>query len=69
MLILGRRHLEAVLGEFLDNYNRHRPHRSLGHQAPSNADTTPAPTCEANNAHLQRTDVLGGLIHEYRMVA
>jgi hypothetical protein len=69
MLILGRRHLEAVLGEYVEHYNRHRPHRSLSQQAPSTGDTTPVPTCEADSAHLQRTDFLGGLIHEYRMVA
>jgi putative transposase len=69
MLVLGRGHLEAVLAEYVEHYNRHRPHRSLGHQAPCNADTTPPPTCEADSAHLQRTDVLGGLIHEYRLVA
>ncbi len=33
MLILGRRHLVAVLGEFVDHYNTHRPHRRIG-QAP-----------------------------------
>lgn len=69
MLILGRRHLAAVLGEYLEHYNRHRPHRSLGQEAPSTGNTNTAPTCEADSTHLQRTDVLGGLIHEYRMVA
>ena len=69
MLILGRGHLEAVPGEYAGHYNRHRLYRSLSQQAPSTADTTPAPTCEADTAHLQRTDVLGGLIHEYRMAA
>ena len=33
MLIFHRRQLEVVLNEFIDHYNRHRPHRSLG-QAP-----------------------------------
>jgi putative transposase len=33
MLIFGRRHLESVLAEYVDHYNAHRPHRSLG-QAP-----------------------------------
>jgi hypothetical protein len=28
MLILGRRHLEAVLAEYIEHYNSHRPHRS-----------------------------------------
>jgi hypothetical protein len=69
MLILGRRHLEAVLGEYAEHYNSHRPHRSLSQRAPISGDTTSAPICEADSGHLQRTDVLGGLIHEYRMVA
>ena len=30
MLILGRRHLETVLAEYVEHYNSHRPHRSLG---------------------------------------
>ena len=50
-----------VLGQYVEHYNRHRPHRSLSQQAPSKANTTLAPTCEADSAHLQRTDVLGGL--------
>ena len=35
MLILGRRHLEVVLVEYLAHYNQHRPHRALGQQARS----------------------------------
>ena len=27
--IVGRRHLEAVLAEYVEHYNGHRPHRSL----------------------------------------
>jgi transposase InsO family protein len=69
MLILGRRHLKAVLGEYAEHYNSHRPHRSLSQRAPFSGDTTSAPICGADSGHLQRTDVLGGLIHEYRMVA
>ena len=68
MLILGRRHLMAVLGEFVDHYNTHRPHRSLDHLAPC----PPAPT-ERRSMHqlgrAVRADRLGGLIHEYRLVA
>jgi putative transposase len=68
-LILGRRHLEAVLCEYVEHYNRHRPHRSLSQRAPSSADAPPAPTGGHDSAHLRRTDVLGALIHEYRVVA
>jgi putative transposase len=68
MVILGRRHLDAVLGEFVDHYNTHRPHRSLGQTAPY-----PPPPTERGGAaavgNVVRTDRLGGLIHEYRLVA
>src|SRR5215472_15727660 len=29
LLIVNRRHLEAVLAEYIEHYNGHRPHRSL----------------------------------------
>ena len=35
VIIFGRRHLETVLAEYVEHYNSHRPHRSLGQQAPS----------------------------------
>ena len=69
MLILGRRHLEAVLAEYVEHYNAHRPHRSLSQRAPCTPDTPPALIGDADLARLRRTDRLGGLIHEYRMVA
>jgi putative transposase len=34
MLIFGRRHLQAVLTEYADHYNTHRPHRSVGQRPP-----------------------------------
>ena len=34
MLIFGRRHLETVVHEYVEHYNGHRPHRSLGQQSP-----------------------------------
>ena len=68
MLILGR-HLEAVLTEYVEHYNAHRPHRALGQRAPSTLDATPAPIDDIDLAKLRRTDRLGGLIHGYRMVA
>ncbi|MEX0666641.1 MAG: integrase core domain-containing protein [Acidimicrobiia bacterium] len=34
ILILGRRHLERVLDEYVEHYNTHRPHRALGQRAP-----------------------------------
>ena len=69
MLILGRRHLEAVFAEYVEHYNSHRPHRSLDQRAPAGSDTTTPIIGDADAARLRRSDRLGGLIHEYRMVA
>jgi len=69
MLILGRRHLETVLAEYVEHYNVHRPHRSLGRRAPSALDSTPEHNTDPDLARLRRTDRLGGLLHEYRLAA
>ena len=65
ILITGRRHLAAVLREFVEHYNTHRPHRSLDQHSP--AGPTPPP-CGATVRPLRR-DRLGGLLHEYLQVA
>lgn len=69
VLVLGRRHLEAVLAEYLHHYNAHRPHRSLGQRCPRSADIAPVAVVGIEDRRVLRTDILGGLIHEYRMVA
>jgi transposase InsO family protein len=58
-----------ALAEYVEHYNSHRPHRSLSQLAPSKSDTTPALIGDVNAEQVQRTDVLGHLIHEYRLVA
>jgi len=66
MLILGCRQLQAVLAEYVDHYNGHRPHRALG-QAPP---LRPAePPVVLTTRRVLRRDRLGGLIHEYAHVA
>jgi putative transposase len=66
MLIVGRRHLERVLGEYVIHYNSHRPHRALG-QAPPLAPARPS--WPSPDARVVRHDRLGGLVHEYAQVA
>ena len=66
MLIVGRRHLETVLSDYVVHYNQHRPHRSLGQMPPLGAVASPAP---AAGARVVRRDRLGGLLHEYAQVA
>jgi putative transposase len=66
ILILGHRHLTAVLMTYLRHYNTHRPHRALHQAAPLRP---PPPYASPHDLHLQRRDRLGGLIHEYAQVA
>jgi putative transposase len=66
MLIINRRHLTAVLAEYVAHYNHHRPHRALSQAAPLRSLPPPA---SPSQLHLRRRDLLGGLIHEYAQVA
>jgi transposase InsO family protein len=69
MLIFHQRQLEVVLDEFIEHYNTHRPHRSLG-QTPPLSTAPPVPSILCPDAtHLRRSDRLGGLIHEYELAA
>jgi transposase InsO family protein len=65
LLIIGPRHLTAVLREYVRHYNGHRPHRSLDQRPP--AGGTPARSGPV--VRPLRRDRLGGLIHEYVQVA
>jgi putative transposase len=67
-LIVGRRHLEQVLGVYLEHYNRHRPHRALALQAPD-SPTRLTVVSEDQQGKIHRRDLLGGLLHEYRRAA
>ncbi len=64
LLIIGPGHLRAVLGEFIDHYNCHRPHRALELSPPQ-----PRPATKVADERIQRRDVVGGLIHEYHRAA
>ena len=69
MLVFNRRQLEAVLSEFVDHYNGHRPHRSLEQASPLSASQPLASIPTPGPTQLRRSDRLGGLIHEYEMAA
>jgi len=68
MLIFHRRQLEAVVAEFIDHYNTHRPHRSLDQASPLSVLPVMS-TSSPDVARLRRSDRLGGLIHEYKLAA
>jgi hypothetical protein len=66
-LVVGRRHLERVLAEYIKHYNTARPHRGLDLQPPQ---LSSQPLAEVTPLRrIERTDILGGLIHEYRRTA
>ena len=69
MLIFGQRHLEAVIHEYVEHYNGHRPHRSLGQLPPQPKGIAPTDLKNVDPSRLKRTDRMGGLVHEYRLVA
>ncbi len=65
MLIAGRRHLLAVLDEYVAHYNQHRPHRARYLRPPDRGESITAPVSDLAAARIRRHKILGGLIHEY----
>jgi hypothetical protein len=67
VLILGRLHLEWVLGVYVEHYNRERPHRGLDWGTPIDSRSRAGMMCR--RGPVERRDLLGGLIHEYSRAA
>ena len=65
ILILNRRHLDGVLRHYVAHFNRHRPHRSLSLQPPE----TPAAPARPPTPPIDRHELFGGLINEYKAAA
>jgi putative transposase len=65
ILMISRRQLETVLREYVAYYNAERPHRALALVPPEAGNTA----ARLANAKIERHDLLGGLIHEYRAAA
>ena len=64
LLVVSRRHLEAVLAEYVRHYNQARPHRRIKLEQP-----LPRSAPSATRGRVIRRDILGGLIHEYERAA
>ena len=62
LLIFGQRHLEHVLGEFIEHYHEQRPHQGLEQRVPRPREPMGA---IAEGGPVLRRDRLGGLLHEY----
>ena len=66
-LILGDRHLDLVLREYVIHYNGHRPHQSR-QQRPPDIETQPSWDV-ADLRSVRRIPVVAGLINEYHRAA
>jgi putative transposase len=65
VLVLGERHLERVLREYVAYFNQERPHQGLGQATPEQS-----PAAFLNGAGpVSALPVLGGLHHAYRRAA
>jgi putative transposase len=61
ILIVNRRQLHHALTVYVDHYNSHRPHHSLGQTPPDGRTSVPP----ATDVAVRRRQRLGGLINEY----
>ena len=66
ILIINQRHATAVLSEYENHFNHHRPHRALAQAAPLRALPEQRPN---DTTRVRQLDRLAGLLHEYQQVA
>ena len=66
MLIVGERHLAAVLDDYTRHFNGHRPHRTLDQRSPVGPRQE---VVDPANTRIIRRPILGGLINEYSQAA
>jgi len=64
LLIFGERHLQRVLTEYVGYYNCARPHQGIAQQCP-----VPLVRSTTSAGPIERRDILGGVIHDYRRAA
>jgi putative transposase len=69
ILIFNQNHLRTTLDSYVAHYNGRRPHRGLHLDIPA----PPPPDGRAGDPDagqaIERIDILGGLVHDYRRAA
>jgi hypothetical protein len=70
MLILGQRHLRAVLTDYQPHYDTARSHQGIAQHVPDDERDVPRATVtDIDTYQIRRKPVLNGLINEYRHAA
>jgi transposase InsO family protein len=70
ILILGERHLRAVLTEYQVHDNTTRPHQGIAQRVPDEEpDVARAALTDIDRQQIRRKPVLGGQINEYTHAA
>lgn len=68
MVILNERHLQRIIGEYVDYFNGARPHQGIGQRIPDPREDDQHRVAESGG-RIVGHPVLGGLHHDYRRVA
>lgn len=70
-IVLGTGHLDHLVSEFMEHYNRERPHSAIGHRPPLRPTGRPPPLRAMGDSQPIRCSTrLGGVLrHYYRMAA
>jgi putative transposase len=68
MLILNERHLQSIIGEYVNYFNHSRPHQGIGQRIPDPREDDQNRVGE-RSGRIVGHPVLGGLHHDYRWVA
>ena len=69
-LILGERHLRAVLAEYQAHYNMARPHQAIAQHVPEGEhDSRRSAETGLDSQQIRRKAILNGLINEYTRAA
>jgi putative transposase len=70
VLILGERHLHAVLTRYQTHYNTARPHQGIAQHVPDDElDSIRGALTDIDTQHVRRKRILNGLINEYTRAA
>src|SRR5664279_3104366 len=73
LLIINQHHLLAVLNDYAEHHNTHRPHQALDQKPPLPPPAPRPDICQLTThrppQRVQRKELLGGLIHERHQAA